>query len=150
MEALLREPPPPALERGGGDSEWVELTTAGGDIDAHLVAGVLHEAGIETRRVTDRGVPGAWLYGGSNPWAPVHVLVRRHERDAAGLVLAELAWDAPAREPSRPHGHGARTFLVWWIVALVAGASLTAIALARTAGSIGRCDLPLICAEQTR
>ena len=102
MSITLENPPPPALVRTGGDSEWTELAEARDDIDAHLLIGLLQETGIETRTVKDRSGPGAWLYGGSNPWAPVMVLVRRYDRERAGILLAEMAWEGPTAEPPVP------------------------------------------------
>ena len=105
-----RPPPPVSQERGGGDQSWVELLKASDDIEAHLLGGRLLEAGIEARNVKDRSGP-AWMYGGSNPWAPVTILVRRAELEAARLVLAEISWSAPAYEANgtfslqHPNGH---------------------------------------------
>ncbi|HEX2235830.1 MAG TPA: DUF2007 domain-containing protein [Actinomycetota bacterium] len=98
--ATTLPPAPPARAgTGGGGSEWVELTRAQGDIEAHLLTGRLNDAGVETRAMVDRGAPGAWLHGGSNPWATVTILVRRRQLDDARIVLAEisLAWDRDAR-----------------------------------------------------
>jgi len=130
------EPPPAPPARagrgGGGGGEWVELTRARDDIDAHLLAGRLAEAGIATRSVKDRGAPGAWLYGGSNPWAPVVLLVRLLQLEDARLVLATISFEAPAMagpgsELDRPSG------FAWWMVAVTLGTVLTAVALAQVA-----------------
>lgn len=142
---------PPSADFTGGGSEWVDLVRARNDIDAHLVAGVLVEAGIETRKVKDRSGPGAWLYGGSDPWAPVDVLVRRYQRDDAALVLAEVAWDGPAAVSTRggDAGGGRPVSLRWWAAAFAAGVVLTGVALARTPASMWRCELPLICGDKS-
>ena len=147
-------PPPAALEDRGGDGSnaWVELTVARDDIDAHLLSGRLLEEGIETRGVKDRAAPGAWLYGGSNPWAPVTIMVRRLELDAAQLVLVEMAFDAPAARPasaleSAP-GEGRRA-AKWWVTALALGIVLTALLLAEMGRAVGRCGVPLICKQPT-
>ncbi len=89
MPTRLQAPPPPAGTRsgGGGGSGWIQLVKAADDIEAHLLAGRLAEAGIEVQTLPDRAAPGAWLYGGSNPWAPVRVLVRRRQLEEARLVL---------------------------------------------------------------
>lgn len=149
MTAKLDLPPPPVTAgRGGGDSRWVELIRARDDIDAHLLTGRLNEAGIETRTMKDRAAPGAWLYGGSNPWAPVMVLVRRFQLEDARLELAELSFTGPAAEPSGEEDATSSRWsvpLVWWIVALVLGALLTGVALMKTTESNGRCELPLLC-----
>jgi Putative prokaryotic signal transducing protein len=94
-------PPPPvqAHPGGGGGRAWVELLRAHNDIDAHLLLGRLTEAGIETRAVKDRRAPGAWLYGGSNPWAPSVVLVRQLQLDEARLILASISLEAPDAAP---------------------------------------------------
>ena len=150
MAIRLTSPPPPTTVGTGGDSEWTELAEARDDIEAHLLTGLLEETGIETRTVKDRSGPGAWLYGGSNPWAPVMVLVRRYDHQQAGILLAEMAWEGPTAEPSAPQDARAhrRMLLVWWAVALAIGMLLTGVALMRTQEAIGRCELPLLCADQ--
>lgn len=133
MGTKLDLPPPPLSTQTGGDgSGWVELARARDDIDAHLLEGRLNEAGIETRSIKDRGAPGAWLYGGSNPWAPVTILVRRIQLEDAQVVLAEIALAAPdAREPGAPESRGLP--LTWWLVALALalGALLTSALVAQ-------------------
>jgi Putative prokaryotic signal transducing protein len=125
--------PPPPVESptgGGGGGDWVELIRARDDIDAHLLLGRLVEAGVEARTIKDRHAPGAWLYGGSNPWAPVVVLVRRFQLDDARLVLANISFYAP--EPA-PRGELALDPVRWWLVALALGVALTATTLAQVA-----------------
>jgi Putative prokaryotic signal transducing protein len=129
MGTKLDLPPPPSLTKGGGGgSGWVELASARDDIDAHLLEGRLHEAGIETRAIKDRRAPGAWLYGGSNPWAPVTIFVRRFQLENARLVLAEISFMAPnpgvdRRPPPR--------IAMKWVLALGLGALLTLAVLAQ-------------------
>lgn len=134
---------------GGGGSRWVELVTAGNDIEAHLVAGRVAAAGVEVRVVKDRSAPGAWLYGGANPWAPVTILVRKIHLTDARIALAEAAFEAPAAHAGRPAATGRdwRTPLVWWSLALGLGTLLTGVALSRTAVALDRCDLPLVCTD---
>ena len=151
MTSKVESPPPPVALDPAGGSDWTELAEARDDIEAHLLAGLLGEAGIETRTVTDRSGPGTWLYGESNPWAPVMVWVRRYHREQAGILLAEMAWEGPAARPpdrqdAQPHR---RTSLVWWAVALALGTLLTGVALMRTEAALGHCDLPLLCADQS-
>lgn len=140
---------PPLVEddRSGGGSRWVELIKAKDDIDAHLLVGRLEEAGIETRTVKDRSMPGAWLYGGSNPWAPVTVLVRSIELESARLVLAELAFDTPAVEPERPSSRAPRqrVAMLWWVTALLLGLTFTALIVAQAARATPGCQLPILC-----
>ncbi len=154
MGSKLDLPPPPTLTQidgGDGGSAWVELLTARNDIDAQLLRGRLLESGIETKAIKDRSVPGAWLYGGSNPWAPVVVWVRRFQLDEARLALAELSYEGPPADEARwaVNASPSRRFTVmWWVTAIVLGLLLTGVALMKTAGSIEqRCDLPLLCAE---
>jgi Putative prokaryotic signal transducing protein len=139
--------PPAPIEERGGDSEWIELTKARNDIDAHLLVGRLAEGGVETRTIKDRRAPGTWIYAGSNPWAPVAVLVRRFQLDDARLILAEISLHAPdAQVPAmagRPRRR--RPTLLWWVTALVLGALFTALALAQMANSMGSCQLPIFC-----
>jgi hypothetical protein len=140
-------------ERGGdGSNAWVELTVAHDDIDAHLLSGRLLEEGIESRGVKDRAAPGAWLYGGSNPWAPVTIMVRRLELDAAKLVLVEMAYEAPAaplggEEPMQEAAWKPAT--KWWVTAVALGIVLTALLLAEMGRAVGRCGVPLICKQET-
>ena len=152
MRTVLDSPPapPPLEEERGGGNEWVELARAANDIEAHLLIGRLEEVGIETRSVKDRSGHGAWLYGGSDPWAPVAVLVHRFQLQDARLVLAEISFDAPpAQEPPPPPtvAERRRRALTFWITAIVLGVLLTSIALLRTAAAVGECGIPLICGE---
>ena len=140
-------PPPIVEDHGGGGARWVELATARNDIEAHLLTGRLAEASVETRTVKDRSAPGAWLYGGSNPWAPIVVLVRSLQLDDARLVLAEISWTQPAIDPATapaapaPKSHA----VAWWAAALALGVVFTSIALARTAEGSFYCDIPIVC-----
>jgi hypothetical protein len=124
-------PPPTTTGAGGGGSEWIELVKARHDIDAHLLTGRLAEAGVETRTVADRGALGAWLYGGSNPWAPVTVLVRRRQLQDARLVLAEISLESTSQ--GRLEQGPARASLAWWVVALGLGVILSVVALGQVA-----------------
>ena len=143
--------PPPVRhagdEDGGGGSGWVRLLTAPNDIEAHLLAGRLVEAAVEVRVVKDRSAPGAWLLGGSNPWAPVTIMVQRLQLIDARMVLAEISFEAPAAEVAHMGRRGWQTPVVWWALALGLGTLLTGVALSRTAVSPQRCDLPLLCAD---
>ena len=143
---------PPPRDRGdsggGGGSGWVRLLTAANDIEAHLVSGRLSEAGVEVRVLKDRSAPGAWLYGGSNPWAPATIMVRELQLTDARLVMAEVSFEGPAHAAgAEAPAHGLRRPLVIWSFALGLGILLTGVALARTADAIDRCDLPLLCTD---
>ena len=148
MSVVSTEPPPPVTDRprGGGDSRWVLLVKADNDIDAHLLIGRLGEAGIESRAVKDRAAPGAWLYGGMNPWAPVTVYVRRFQFDDARLLLAEVAYDAPDAEPSSVVARRPKVPFRWWATALALGLALTGIALSQLA-THASCQLRVFCNE---
>ena len=137
--------PPPQLEidLGGGGSDWVSLTRARHDIEAHLIMGRLGEAGIDVRFVKDRTAPGAWLYGGSNPWAPVEVFVKRYHHEDASVLLAEISFQAPAaRAPRPPSG---RSALVWWAVALALGLVFTGASLAQIKDQLSLCRIGVLC-----
>lgn len=112
----LPSPPPPDLETGGGYG-WVQLFRARDDIDAHLVCGRLQQHGIETTTVKDHS-SGAWLYGGSNPWAPVAVLVRKVQLEDARIVLAEISLTI---SDSRPAPRNSRVPVIWWVTAIAVG-----------------------------
>ena len=95
----------------------------------------------------DRSAPGAWLYGGSNPWAPVAILVKRSQLAEARIVLAEIAWERPAvdaAEARRPDVAPAHA-LTWWAAALALGVVLTSVALLRTAETLEKCGIPIVC-----
>ncbi len=160
MASVVATPPrdgigslPPAADRGGGDggggSGWVQLLKAANDIEAHLLVGRLNEAGVEVSVLKDRTAPGAWLYGGSNPWAPVIVMVRRLQLTDARMVLAEISFEGPVADErfGRAPMHSWRTPLVWWTLALGLGLLMTGVALGRTAVVMERCDLPLLCGD---
>ena len=133
--------------RGGGRG-WVTLTRAPNDIEAHLLMGRLFEAGVETSGVKERNTSPSWAYGGSNPWAPVLVMVRRYQLDEARMVLAEVAYDAPAArhiEPPDPVQHRRRA-LVWWALAVSLGLLFTALSYVQTAKDAERCRNDPACA----
>jgi Putative prokaryotic signal transducing protein len=131
--AKLDLPPPPTVTGRGGGSGWVELARARDDIEAHLLTGRLNEAGVETTVVKDRFAPGAWLYGGSNPWAPVSVYVRRFQLEEARLVLAEISYQAPSAKEPEPKELPARMTWKWWLVAVAMGIVLTWAAVVESA-----------------
>ena len=144
--------PPTTIEtgpRGGGGSEWVTLIRARHDIDAHLLTGRLGESGIETRSVKDKGHPGAWLYGGSNPWAPVMILVRRLQLEEARIVLAEISYAGPSvtELEERFHARKASFPVVWWVTALILGILLTVLVVGQATRAWGMCQLPIFCEE---
>jgi hypothetical protein len=143
---------PPDLDEGswgGGGSGWVELTKAANDIDAHLLTGMLVESGIDTKTVTDRGAPGDWVYGGSNPWAPVTIFVRRLQLEDARIVLAELAFEAPAATRfERTRGRGGP--VLWWALAIGLGLFFTALFYFGTQESMDRCRDSGACTSEER
>lgn len=119
------------------------------DIDAHLLEGRLQEAGVEVQLVKDRGAPGAWLYGGSNPWAPVAILVRKLQLDEARLVLAEISFDGPSVDELAQKAVERRVSfpVVWWATAVVLGAVFVVLALGQIARSSMICQIPSLCEE---
>ena len=148
MSTRLDLPPPPDLldERDGGGSDWVQLWVAENDIDAHLLVGRLHQEGIETRSVKDRSSP-VWLFGGSNPWAPVAIWVRRFQFTDSRIVLAELSFQGPDAVPAQaPSGSGSMA-LAWWAAALALGVFFTGIGLMRSMEHLERCGLTLVCED---
>jgi hypothetical protein len=129
----LKAPPPPTDTASSGGSDWVQLARARDDIEAHLLTGRLNEAGIETNTVKDRFAPGAWLYGGSNPWAPLTVYVRRLQLEDARLVLAEISYEAPSSGDPEATDQGDRLSWKWWLVAVGLGIVLTWAAIVESA-----------------
>lgn len=145
MQAVIDRPPPTVEDVRGGDSGWVHLIRAAGDIDAHLLGGRLGAAGIEVRMIKDRTGFGAWVHGGSDPWAPVDVLVRKLHAEEARIILAEIALAQPSFRAPDASPPVVRRAFVWWALAVALGAGLTSIALARTADHLDRCGLTTDC-----
>lgn len=151
MTAVRLDPPssPPTVgdEPNGGGRDWVELFRAANDIEAALLIGKLADRAIETRTVKDRSQPNSWLYGGSNPWAPVLVYVRRLQLIDARILLAEISLandDVPARTDGRTRRRVPR---VWWATALALGLALSALALLQIAEQERFCQLPVLCGD---
>jgi hypothetical protein len=127
----------------------VVLTRANNDIEAHLLMGRLTQAGIECNSVKERGASASWVHGGSDPWAPVAIMVRGHQLDDARIVLAEVAMEAPPADPSGHHVPGDRSWkgpLLWWVLALGLGVLLSALSYAGTAAEVERCRRDPVCA----
>ncbi len=126
-------PPPldPEDGGGGGGSGWVRLLRAPNDIEGHLLAGRLHEAGVEARIVREKGAPSAWLYGASKPWAPVVVMVRRRQLEDARMVLAEVSFEAPdhVRQVAVDDAADWRVPVVWWATAIALGVLVLLVAV---------------------
>ncbi|MGH2752431.1 MAG: DUF2007 domain-containing protein [Actinomycetota bacterium] len=144
------EPPshPPTADdesSGGGGRDWVELFRAANDIEAALLVGKLADESIETRAIKDRSGPSQWLYGGSNPWAPVLVYVRRSQLVDARILLAEisLAADDDPAQPDEPDG--SKIPRMWWATALALGLALSAMAVHQVADQVRFCQLPILC-----
>lgn len=141
--------PPPVDKEGdggGGGSGWVRLLRAPNDIEGHLLVGRLGESGVEARLVREKGAPGTWLYGGSNPWSPITVMVRQRQLDDARLVLAEVSFEAADHVRGAPEEPGWRVPVVWWATALTLGLLVTGAALAQVAdATFARCHVPIIC-----
>ena len=104
---------------------WEQLTTANDDIDGQLIVGMLEETGIETKLVKDRSGYGDYLFGGSNPHAPVAVHVHADDLERARRLLA-TAGDVsdPETATEMAGGGGARrypwaTLIAVGIVALI-------------------------------
>ena len=144
--------PPPPIDSdeggGGGGSGWVRLLRAPNDIEGHLLAGRLIEGGIEARVVREKGAPSAWLYGGSNPWAPVTIMVRQRQLEDARMVLAEVSFEAPDHVRDVALEPDWRVPVVWWATAIVLGVLVTGAALAQVADAVfARCRVPIFCSN---
>lgn len=121
------------------ESEWTVLLVAADDIDAQLVAGRLSEEDIPTFLEKDRSGYGDYLLGGSNPHAPVSVLVPQERlAEARSLMAAESpdgeeeAAAVPPDEPpevlARPNStFGAMRTLRPWIAVVVVALILYAL-----------------------
>ncbi|MFN2526583.1 MAG: DUF2007 domain-containing protein [Actinomycetota bacterium] len=143
-------PPLPIQDWDGGGSEWVVLGRAANDIEAHLMTGVLNEAGVETYMVKDRSTPGAWLHGGSDPWAPVTVYVRQLQYEDARIALAEVALEDEPASPTGERGSGLRRVVAWWVIAILLGLFFTFVGLSRTAEAIRACEFRSTCGAESQ
>ena len=151
MQAVIDRPPTSGSitdDAGGGDG-WVTLYRAKGDIEAHLLSGRLEAAGVETSFLKDRR-GAAWMHGGSDPAAPVDVMVRRLQLEDARLVLAEIAYEWPYEARSPATRTSWKTVVVWWGAALALGLAFTGIALARTSEQMRDCGLSWSCEAPAR
>ncbi len=144
------DPPAPAPEDGGRGDAWATLVVTENDIEAHLLTGRLAEVAIEARLLKDRSAPGAWLHGGSDPWAPVTVLVRQLQLQDARIVLAELALTAAPAERVVPSPRRWRGPILWWTGAVALGILFTGLGLAQAANDLGRCNGGATCAPDPR
>lgn len=149
--AIRLEAPPPPIDsvrdpHGGGGGDWVTLFRARNDIDAALLVGRLEEAGVESRSIKDRDAPGAWLFGGSNPWAPVLVYVRRFQLTDARFVLAQVSfYSGEVRQPEHRPPDRDRVPLIWWATAVSLGVLLSALAVHQVADHKAFCQIPTLC-----
>jgi hypothetical protein len=152
MSSVRLDPPssPPTVDdesNGGGGRGWVELFRAANDIDAALLVGRLADRDIETRTIKDRSQPNSWLYGGSNPWAPVLVYVRRIHLIDARILLAEISL-ATAELPAGTSERGRRRIpRMWWATALALGLALSTLALLQITEQERFCQLPVLCGD---
>jgi Putative prokaryotic signal transducing protein len=142
-------PPVDPFSGGSGGSGWTKLVQAPNDIEAHLVIGRLAEAGIETQSLKDRSGP-AWLFNGSNPWAPVIVLVRKLQLEDAQLVLAEVAFNAPAAVKEEPRRKSVWTAVLWWSAAIALGVLFTALGWVQANEMMESCKQPSGCEAPAR
>jgi hypothetical protein len=121
------------------------LFRAANDIDAALLLGKLAEQEIEGRSVKDRSQPGSWLYGGSNPWAPVLIYVRRHRLVDARILLAEISLAAEEGAVYREESPRRRVSRMWLATAIALGLAISALALLQIAEPNRFCQLPVLC-----
>jgi hypothetical protein len=70
-----------------GEGDWVPLASAADDIEAHLVTGALAEEGIEVHTEPLRSGSGDYLFGGSNPHAPIRLFVREAQLEEARALM---------------------------------------------------------------
>jgi hypothetical protein len=114
---------------------WVDLIVATNEPEAHLIAGILQEAGIGSRLDTGRFTIGAGMYGVHNPMSPVAVMVERERLDEARSVLAETDLAVAEKDSeeeqdvdvlAEPQGVTWRT-VVKWVAAVVAALFLLSL-----------------------
>ncbi len=103
MKTSLIDRPPgaPRLRRGGG-GHWKVLTVAKDHLTAHLIEGLLASVGIVVVLDETNLAPGAFLQPFGDPLAPVKVLVREPDFDAATLALAEVDHRPPKADAHEP------------------------------------------------
>jgi hypothetical protein len=125
---------------------WVEIADAGDDIEAQLILGTLHDAGIAAQSLKTNTGPGAWLTGTQVPWTPLAILVPVEQAAEArellsvgenGRVLSRGSVDhagqpVPIAAPRR----SGRAWLVW-LVAVILLLAFTAALLTDMRDLIG-------------
>ncbi len=92
------------------------LTTAGNQVEAHLIVGRLAEEGIESVLDASNPAPGAWLHPFGDPLSPVRVYVRRRDLGRASLLLHEVDHRPP--DPGACGSPRVRR-LFWLVLAIV-------------------------------
>jgi hypothetical protein len=113
------------------EETWEPLTTANDDIDAQLLVGLLAEADIPTRVVKNRSGYGDYLYGGSNPWAPVAVHVPATRLAEARRALEEARFESGEGAAVDPEAASAGHWLQWIAVGIVTLIVLTFLIVQR-------------------
>ncbi|HEX2196139.1 MAG TPA: hypothetical protein VHJ76_04360, partial [Actinomycetota bacterium] len=102
---------------------------------------------IETRTIKYHSGP-TWIHGGSDPWGPVALWVKRSQYEDSRIVLAEVSFEAPDHVRDAPVARGWRVPFVWWATALGLGALVTGAALADVANAVfARCRVPIFCSN---
>ena len=81
---------------------WISVATAANEYQAHLIRGALEDEGIKVVLEAFATGAGAYLHAGSDPTAPVRMLVPRDQEDEAKGVLVALDAEVGTVEPDLP------------------------------------------------
>ena len=81
---------------------WISVATAANEYQAHLIRGALEDEGIKVVLEAFATGAGAYLHAGSDPTAPVRILVPRDSEDEANGVLVALDAEVGTVEPDLP------------------------------------------------
>lgn len=133
---------PPVIDPGGGGGgggQWRLLTVAKDGVTAHLVQGMLAEAGIDVMLDESNGSPGAFLKPFGDPMAPVRIYARQFDLESATLLLHE----ADHREPD-PDSSPSRRLRGMWLITIATVLAAAMLSLAEVFG-FAPCVIKVLC-----
>jgi hypothetical protein len=81
---------------------WISIATAANEYQAHLIRGALEDEEIKVVLEPFASGAGAYLHAGSDPTAPVRILVPRDREDEANGVLVALDAEVGTVEADLP------------------------------------------------
>jgi hypothetical protein len=79
---------------------WSRVAVAANEYQAHLIRGALEDEGIKVVFDPFASGAGAYLHAGSDPTAPVRILVPSEQNEAAGDVIIAFDTQGDTVEPT--------------------------------------------------